>query len=558
MRPSTLGAALDRAWTASTVHGDDSAGMSTSHRHTRRGPPITQPCEIASNQVAAVSQPMALHLLLRSLVMRLPALLPLRSLSALALTLAATFTLPACLDDDKGEEDEIPADGDGKDDSQRRPTDHGDLAFATPVIESLTDTARFHAWQFELSGDATVNAFTTYAVRGQRRVDTVMYLYKEGANGFGAYIARNDDDGDRTYSRLIRTLGAGRYRVLIKGYATTTRGRFALQIGCDGAGCAPATTTETCHFGASYPDVRADTAFFTLPDRYITGTTQLEPDEIAQAIAAIRESHADVTDLATGLERIDEGSLRFTTIVHNPTNTELVAVEYGAGDTSVGLIFYGRSLFVAARINDSFIESCAFFAPRSPGGSALGDTCRAGSDCQAGLRCEGIFANAGVCVTPGNPAGEGNECTSDAACGNPQLVCAGVTHGYGLCRPSWMRGTFAEATASPVPDGGTLLRSLAVRGLATVDTDVVLSLTVDHPRASQLRITLTNPAGAEALVHDGTAADDGRALVIDRAVIGYSGDEMVNGGWTLRVTDRTTGQTGTLRGWQLTITSRYD
>ena len=153
----------------------------------------------------------------------------------------------------------------------------------------------------------------------------------------------------------------------------------------------------------------------------------------------------------------------------------------------------------------------------------------------------------------------GNECASDSACGDPGLVCAGVTRGYGLCRPVWMRATFADPTTSIVPDRATVARAIAVHGLATVDTDVVVSVRVAHPRASQLRITLTNPAGSEVLVHDGVASDNGAPLVLAaKPILGFSGDESVNGEWTLRVTDRTSGQVGTFEGWQLTLTSRYD
>ncbi len=598
------------------------------------------------------------------------------TLTALALVLSL---LPACLDG-KGEEDDVPTDGDGKDDSQRRPTDHGDLPFATPAIETLSDAAKFHAWQFELSGDADIDASTTYAVLGQRRVDTVLYLYKEGPTGWGSYIARNDDDGARVYSRVKRTLGAGRYRVLVKGFASTTRGRFAVKVDCDGAGCAPvvaggclfgdsyqgafetdaltpqdtqvlslvhperispfdhdrilravqqsshtdvttwqealgrvdggeinrtffvepagrrtfvayeygagdnsygaffdhhsgalvasihdgdlegcAVAAETCLLADTYPEVRADPAYGVSADRYITTASQLEPLEASQALATFRAIYGDVADVAAGLAMIDAGSLRFTNVLHLATSTDLVAVEFGAGDTSVGRLYYGMSLQVAARISDSTIEACNWFAARAPGQAGAGETCRAATDCTAGLRCEGFFANAGTCVTPGNPPGEGNECTSDAACGNAGLVCAGATRGYGLCRPSWMRATFTDATSAPVPDGGSVVRSIAARGLATVDTDVVISLRVAHPRASQLRITLTNPAGNEVLVHDGVAANNGAPLVLTaKPILGFSGDESVNGEWTLRVTDRTSGQVGTLEGWQLTLTSRYD
>ncbi len=476
---------------------------------------------------------------------------------SLSLALAVALLVPACIAEDKAPEDNVPTD-DGKADSHQRPTDHGDLAFGTAVVENLTSGTGFHAWEFELSGDAQVNAFTTYAVRGQRKVDTVLYLYKEGPNGWGSYIARNDDDGDRVYSRVVRSLGAGHYRVLVKGYAASTRGKFAVEVDCAGTGCAP-VAADRCNLADTYPAVRVDPTFAVGPDRYVTSASQLDTRETAQAAAAFREVYgADAPDFATGFALIDQGSLRVTSLFHLPTNTDLVAVEFGAGDTSVGTIFYGASLQVAARISDGAIEACGFFAARGLGQTSAGGACRATADCATGLRCEGVFANAGACVATGAIAGDGNECTTDASCGTAALVCAGGSRGYGLCRPAWMRGAFADAASTAIPDGGTAARALAVRGLATVDTDVVIALTIDHPRASQLRITLTNPAGTEAVVHDGVAADDGHALVLARPVVGFSGDESVNGEWTLRVTDRATGQVGTLRGWQLVVTSRYD
>ncbi len=62
----------------------------------------------------------------------------------------------------------------GKDDEEEpAPDDSKDDSFKKPI---------------ELSGDATVAMTTSYAVLGQRRVDMVLYLYKEGRPA-GARIA---------------------------------------------------------------------------------------------------------------------------------------------------------------------------------------------------------------------------------------------------------------------------------------------------------------------------------------------------------------------------------
>src|SRR5438128_7841319 len=97
-----------------------------------------------------------------------------------------------CLDA-KGEETDVPADG--KLDSFRSPTDHGVIAFGAAQTSRLTADQSFHTWTFSLSGAADVKALTSrkphYAA-----IDTVLYLYKKGANGsWGSYIARNDNDG---------------------------------------------------------------------------------------------------------------------------------------------------------------------------------------------------------------------------------------------------------------------------------------------------------------------------------------------------------------------------
>jgi hypothetical protein len=592
--------------------------------------------------------------------------------------------LAACLDDgagDKGEEEALPTEGGA--DSFRYPIEHGEIAWGVPQASALTTTERYHAWNFELSGDATVDMTTSYALLGQRRTDTVLYLYKEGATGWGSYIARNDDYADTLYSQLVRALGAGRYRVLVKGYAATTKGKFKLSVNCTGAGCEPAAPpAATCLFGDTYGEIagnaalvtnnaneitianlswlsaadqqrlvlavqqsshtdvttpeealgrvdqgevnvtwlsepaarrsyiafeygagdnsygaifdqtsgamvtsihdgdlldctvvaetcllpedysalRADPATFVLwEDRAITSATQLEGVEVDQVLGALRRVYGEVATVDAGIAMADESVVHLRAYQHAPTSTDLTLVEWGAGDTSVGTIYYYRSVQVAGVISDLFIGGCSLFAAHGDGAAAAGEACRAESDCDGTLRCIGVFAGAGVCVTIDDLDGEGAECATDAACGDAGLICAGATRGFGLCNPAWMRGSFVDAASSAIPDGATLARPIAVRGLATVDTDVVLRATFDHPRASQLRITLTNPAGNEVLIHDGAAADDGQPLVIDRPIVnGFSGDEQVNGEWTLRVEDRAIGQTGVLAGWELTVTSRWD
>jgi subtilisin-like proprotein convertase family protein len=134
-----------------------------------------------------------------------------------------------------------------------------------------------------------------------------------------------------------------------------------------------------------------------------------------------------------------------------------------------------------------------------------------------------------------------------------------------MCRAAWMRGTFSDVADAAIPDAagtaaGTLARTVVVYGLATVDTDVEPRITIHHPKPGQLRVALTNPAGSEVLVYDGATAGnhDGDPYLVLEGPLGFSGDESVNGEWTLRVTDRTGGSVGRLVRWDLTLTSRWD
>jgi subtilisin-like proprotein convertase family protein len=157
--------------------------------------------------------------------------------------------------------------------------------------------------------------------------------------------------------------------------------------------------------------------------------------------------------------------------------------------------------------------------------------------------------------------GEQSSCHTDEPCDISQgLVCAGLSFGdEGICFPAWMRGNFAEADLElDVPDGDDegITRTVMVYGLASVDMDVQLDLAVSHPDQSELRVTLTNPAGTEVTVFDGETGPG--SLVFDGPVFGFSGDEGINGPWTLRVVDTTPGGSGTLHHWTLRLGSRFD
>ncbi|HLL21376.1 MAG TPA: hypothetical protein VK427_04550 [Kofleriaceae bacterium] len=272
--------------------------------------------------------------------------------------LLLAFVFAGCIEDDKGPEDELPDDADVKADSQRKPTDHGNIAFDVKTDSALTDAERYHAWEFDLSGVADVTMATSYAVSGQRRTDTVLYLYKESASGWGSYIARNDDYGNSSYSKLVRELGAGRYRVLVKGHLAQTRGKFSIKVGCAGAGCAPAAT---CLFGYTYNDIWTNPALALVNKTKITPATlaTLSAADQAKLVRAVQESsHTDVTTPAEALSRVDEAEINVSWLNEPLARRMFIAFEYGAGDNSYGAIFERRGDAMVSSIHDGDLYDC--------------------------------------------------------------------------------------------------------------------------------------------------------------------------------------------------------
>lgn len=256
--------------------------------------------------------------------------------------------------DTKGAEDDAAPLLDGKLDSQRKPTDHGAITSGAPVVQTLSAGARFHAWEFDLTGAADVS-FDTARAPGGGDVDTVLYLYKQQANGnWGSYVARNDDAGDSVFSSLDRNAGAGHYRVLVKGYNTSTYGDFQLAYSCTGAGC-----PFVCGLGTSFYELRQDARFTVGAPLVATAATSITALQGQQAVRAMHAStHTDVTTASQAFAAADQGEINFYPVTEKATGRAFTAVEYGAGDNSYGAIFKAGTTTVATEIHDGDFYSC--------------------------------------------------------------------------------------------------------------------------------------------------------------------------------------------------------
>jgi DNA uptake protein ComE-like DNA-binding protein len=164
------------------------------------------------------------------------------------------------------------------------------------------------------------------------------------------------------------------------------------------------------------------------------------------------------------------------------------------------------------------------------------------------------LAAAAVPVTPSVPV--------NGSCDNAQLlclsglVCSGLSYGpTGHCRPAWMANTFRSGTQLGIPDRNAFGASMGVTvsGLGSAPEDITVHLNeLDHPALTELRIILTAPNGAAATVWE--AGAQGAIKVPLPASFDRSGP--VNGVWVLTVIDTAAGNSGTLNGWTLELTSR--
>lgn len=269
--------------------------------------------------------------------------------------------LAACVSSaEKGPEEELL--DDSKADSHRKPTDHGFVDPGAVVTAELTPDARYHAWEFTLTGAAYLELTTSYAVRGQRKTDTVLYLYKQQPNGlWGRYLDRNDDYRDKVYSQLAGDYTEGTYRVLVKGHSADTMGKFQLTVGCNGLGCAPADPAA-CVFGNTYHEL------FEKPALQVLGTQKIYKADLATLSAADKaklvravhqSSHTDVTTAEEAIDRVDQGEVNITWIAEPAAQRAFIAFEYGAGDNSYGAIFERQGDALVSSIQDGDLYECS-------------------------------------------------------------------------------------------------------------------------------------------------------------------------------------------------------
>jgi hypothetical protein len=197
-----------------------------------------------------------------------------------------------------------------------------------------------------------------------------------------------------------------------------------------------------------------------------------------------------------------------------------------------------------------------------PAPAGEGEDCSGDADCASGLRCEGIpfdgSPEIGKCIDPHlDIPGYWDQCGQYQPC-NEGLECIGMTAfgGSGWCGYPWMIGAYettGEPVAIPDDDAEGASMDVVVYGLATVPMDIMVTLDIDHPRPQDLVVTLVSTNGSDSVLwnHDDSPDYYLPANGIER-------DNYINGKLTLHVVDSVTGESGTLNGFKLMVSSRYD
>jgi hypothetical protein len=251
----------------------------------------------------------------------------------------------------------------GAADSARKPTEHGELAFGNRATATLTSAAKFHVWTFVLPGTADVAVRTEAASSGGREVDTMLYLYKQQASGaWGRNIASNDDTGASMFSALSRRLAPGTYRVLVKGYSTTTRGSFAVVADCTGEGCAPPPPpppANACLFGDHFGGISDISRL--LSNRFVeSDASTLSPLAAEQLVAALQVSrHPEITTAEAALSLCIDHQAERVELYDLESSRAFTAWRCVLGDHWWGQIYQSGTTTSVARIVDDVFEGCS-------------------------------------------------------------------------------------------------------------------------------------------------------------------------------------------------------
>ncbi|MGH1349033.1 MAG: hypothetical protein ACRBN8_46300 [Nannocystales bacterium] len=337
---------------------------------------------------------------------------------------------------------------------------------------------------------------------------------------------------------------------------------------------APCAVTEQDRYGCSLGLTYASTpmqAHITTVDRveYTLASAQgAGPTQQAQIAAAASGVYGETLTLSEAFDRVDAGRINVVEFYDLSNNAAYTAIEFGAGDTSVGAFFLAGTTQNIADIGDGDILNCD-----APVGSG-GNLCAHNDDCADGFRCQGradepnpISTPVGLCIDVNAPSSF-EDCTSLRGC--EQGYCAGLVafDGTGMCSPGWMFGERSNDELLAV-DGTSARSDVLLYGQASVPMDLELTLELFHDiDTADLTVELLIPG------YEGSPDEDRPRITVWPAEgvttphptgglvtipVRAFGDESINGAWTVIVSeDGLDGVGGGVFGWTLGYSSRWD
>lgn len=316
---------------------------------------------------------------------------------------------------------------------------------------------------------------------------------------------------------------------------------------------------DVCLLPQSYDELLFAPAIVLMDRRLVTDAAELDATEQEQLLRASAEIGVASATVEEALGATDEGGVEQLTVLD--VGTDRVLVLYSAHYAGVrrGRMFFWQTFTIVGAIEADVFTRCG--VEQTIEGRPCEDALACGDEhtCFDVLEGEGgVVLAPGTCVSEVDIPGEGVACSAHADCvPSSGLLCLDRLEGDGdgVCRPGWMRRSFAgPAGDSPLVAGGTLLLPILASGIATVPTAAYLDVQIVQDAANSLAVRLVNPFGTSTPV---TLAD-GPVIDLQLFEVGVPTDESAGGTWHLAVEDLGGAASGVVTRLALTLDTRFD
>ncbi|MFZ6183918.1 hypothetical protein [Nannocystis pusilla] len=316
---------------------------------------------------------------------------------------------------------------------------------------------------------------------------------------------------------------------------------------------------DVCLLPGSYDELLFAPAVVLMDRRFVTSAAELDATEQEQLLRASAEIGVASATVEEALSATDEGGVEQLTVLD--VGTDRVLVLYSAHYAGVrhGRMFFWHTFTIAGAVEADVFTRCG--VEQTIEGRPCEDALECGDEhtCFDVLEGEGgVVLAPGTCVSEVAIPGEGDACGAHADCvPSSGLLCLDRLEGDGdgVCRPGWMRRTFAgPAGDSQLVAGGTLLLPILASGIATVPTGAYLDLQIVQDAANSVAVHLVNPFGTSTPV----TISEGPVIDLQLFEVGVPTDESAGGTWHLAVEDLGGAASGVVTRLALTLDTRFD